>query len=135
MTNSLGILFALITTVSWSIGIFPFTQAARRLGSNALNHFRLLLATVLLAITSFILNAAGFLEIFTANYLNAWLWFGLSGIVGLTIGDYFAFSMYAILGARIGSVLTTLSPAAALLLGFILTDEHISVIGIAGIVI
>jgi drug/metabolite transporter (DMT)-like permease len=135
MTNPLGILFALITTFSWAIGIFPFTQAARRLGSNALNHFRLLLATLFLAATSFAINATGFLQIFSADYINAWFWFGLSGIVGLTIGDYFAFSMYAILGARIGSVLTTLAPAAALLLGFLLTDEHISLIGITGIVI
>ncbi len=135
MTNSLGILFALITTFSWSIGIFPFTQAARKLGSNALNHFRLLLATVLVAGTSFVISSTDFLQLFSGQYLYAWFWFGLSGIVGLTIGDYFAFSMYAILGARIGSVLTTLAPAAALLLGFMLTDEHISIIGIIGIII
>ena len=135
MTNSVGILFALLTTFSWSIGIFPFTEAARRLGSNALNHFRLLLATMLLTITSLIIDATGFFQLFTADYFQAWFWLGLSGIVGLTIGDYFAFSMYAILGARIGSVLTTLAPAAALLLGSILLGEHISLIGILGIII
>lgn len=135
MSNSLGILFALLTTFSWSIGIFPFTEAARRLGSNALNHFRLLLATVLLTLTSLIINATGFFHLFTVDYLCAWFWLGLSGIIGLTIGDYFAFSMYAILGARIGSVLTTLAPAAALILGSILLGEHISLIGILGIVI
>jgi drug/metabolite transporter (DMT)-like permease len=59
----------------------------------------------------------------------------LSGIVGLTIGDYFAFAMYSVLGARIGSVLTTFAPAAALILGGLLIDEHISFIGIVGIVI
>lgn len=135
MTNSLGIFFALLTTLSWSIGIFPFTEAARRLGSNALNHFRLLLATVLLIIASVIINANGFTELFTRDFLYVWLWFGLSGIIGLTIGDYFAFSMYAILGARIGSVLTTLAPAATLLLGALMVGEHISWIGIIGIVI
>jgi len=135
MTNSIGILFALLTTLSWSIGIFPFTEAARRLGSNALNHFRLMLATVFLTITSLIIDATGFYQLFTGDYFNAWVWLGLSGIVGLTIGDYFAFTMYAILGARIGSVLTTLAPAAALLLGSVLLDEHISFIGILGIVI
>jgi drug/metabolite transporter (DMT)-like permease len=53
----------------------------------------------------------------------------------LSFGDYFAFRMYAILGPRIGSVLTTLSPAAALLAGFILLDEHINRVGIAGMLI
>ncbi len=135
MTNSLGILFALLTTLSWSIGIFPFTQAARRLGSNALNHFRLLLATVLLTLASLIIDATGFFQLFTVDFFKAWIWLGLSGIVGLTVGDYFAFTMFAILGARIGSVLTTLAPAAALLLGSVLLDEHISFIGILGIVV
>ena len=135
MTNSTGIIFALLTTLSWSIGIFPFTQAARRLGSNALNHFRLLLATCLLTILSLLLDASGFSKLFTSNYLQAWLWLGLSGIVGLTIGDYFAFSMYAILGARIGSVLSTLAPAATLLLGALIIGEHISWIGIVGIIV
>jgi len=135
MTNPFGVFIALLTTFSWSIGIFPFTQAARRLGSNALNHFRLLLATVLLTITSLVIDAKGFFELFTTGYMQAWLWLGFSGIVGLTFGDYFAFAMYAILGARVGSVLTTLAPAAALLLGTLLVGEHISWIGIAGIVI
>src|SRR5690348_5752462 len=98
MTSSLGILFALLTTFSWSIGIFPFTQAARRLGSNSLNHFRLLLATVLLATAGIIIDGSAYAQLFSREYLDAWFWFGLSGIVGLTIGDYFAFSMYAILG-------------------------------------
>lgn len=135
MSDSLGILFALLTTLSWSICIFPFTQAARRLGSNSLNHFRLLLATVLLTITSLLIGANSFAQLFTGNFFYAWFWLGLSGIIGLTIGDYFAFTMYAILGARIGSVLTTLAPAAALLLGSLLIGEHISWIGITGIVI
>ena len=133
MNNSLGITFALLTTLSWSIGIFPFTEAARRLGSNSLNHFRLLLATLFLFIASLVVHATGFIQLFNIQYLQAWLWFGLSGIVGLTIGDYFAFSMFAILGARIGSVLLTMAPTAALMLGSFMLDEHISVIGILGI--
>jgi hypothetical protein len=48
LNQSLGILFALLTTLSWSICIFPFTEATRRLGASPLNHFRLLLAIVLL---------------------------------------------------------------------------------------
>ena len=135
MNNSLGITFALLTTLSWSIGIFPFTEAARRLGSNSLNHFRLLLATLFLTIASLVVHATGFIQLFNSQYLQAWWWFGLSGIVGLTIGDYFAFSMFAILGARIGSVLLTMAPAAALMLGSFMLDEHISAIGILGIVI
>jgi len=53
--NLPGILFAIATSISWAIGIFPFTEAARRLGVNPLNHFRLALATLLLLTTSLLL--------------------------------------------------------------------------------
>lgn len=132
---STGILFALLTALSWAICIFPFTQAARRLGSNALNHFRLLLACILIGLICLIFDSDSFLKIFSFEYQTAWLWLGLSGILGLTLGDYFAFSMYKVLGARRGSVLTTFAPAAALVLGATLIDEHISFIGIIGIII
>ncbi|MCX6291759.1 MAG: DMT family transporter [Bacteroidetes bacterium] len=135
MNFSPGIVFALLTTLSWSIGIFPFTQAARRLGSHSLNHFRLLLATIFLTVASLVIDHTAFVQLFSKEYLQAWLWLGFSGVIGLTIGDYFAFRMYAILGTRIGSVLGTLAPAAALLLGSLLLDEHISWIGITGIAI
>lgn len=131
--NSAGLLFALLTIVSWSIGIFPFTQAARRLGVNPLNHFRLLLATLFIGILNFIFFPTDFIALFSSQHLQAWLWLGLSGIVGLTIGDYFGFAMYTILGATLGSVLTTFAPAAALLLGSMLVDEHINFVGITGI--
>jgi drug/metabolite transporter (DMT)-like permease len=130
-----GILFALCTTLSWSVGIFPFTQAARRLGSNTLNHFRLLLAAVLLAVTALLVDKENFIHIFSPGYSYSWFWLSLSGIVGLSIGDYFVFRAFAILGARTGSVLTTLAPAAALLAGGFLLGEHINAVGIFGIAI
>ncbi|MBK6445741.1 MAG: DMT family transporter [Bacteroidetes bacterium] len=130
-----GILFALLATLSWSFCIFPFTQAARRLGSNSLNHFRLLLATILIGIISILISPLHFAELFSSPYQQAWIWLGVSGVLGLTIGDYFGFGMYAILGPRLGSVLTTFAPAAALILGTILLDEHISLIGIIGMLI
>ncbi|MEO5572253.1 MAG: DMT family transporter [Bacteroidia bacterium] len=135
MTQLQGILFALCTTLSWSVGIFPFTEAARRLGSNTLNHFRLLLAMVLLAVTASIIDPGNFIHIFSGGYAVSWMWLSLSGIVGLTIGDYFVFKAFAIFGARIGSVLTTLAPAAALLVGSLLLSENINVTGIIGMAI
>ncbi len=132
---STGIIFALLTTLSWSICIFPFTQAARKLGVNPLNNFRLILATLIIGIVSLLHGLNNFFEIFSYSYLNAWIWLGISGIIGLTIGDYFAFAMYRVLGARTGSVLTTFAPAAALILGALLINERISFIGIIGIAI
>jgi drug/metabolite transporter (DMT)-like permease len=57
---------------------------------------------------------------------------GLSGIIGLSIGDHYGFAMYAILGPRLGSVLTTFSPASTLLISYFLISEELSIIGIIG---
>lgn len=96
---------------------------------------RLLLAIFFLATTNLIVNKDFFLGIFSSEYLYCWCWLGISGIVGLTIGDFFAFRMYAILSPRTGSVLTTLSPAASLIAGYLLLGETINSIGIAGMII
>lgn len=130
--SAAGVLFALLTTLSWSFCIFPFTQAARRWGANPLNHFRLLLATCFVGILSIVTAFDRFGLLFSNTMAESWIWLGLSGILGLTIGDHFAFKMYAILGPRLGSVLTTFSPAAALITGFFITGDRLSFTGIAG---
>lgn len=133
--NTAGLIFALLTTVSWSIGIFPFTEAAKRMGANPLNHFRLLLATLILLVLAFAADPSGFSEMFSSQRTQAWIWLGLSGIIGLTIGDYFGFAMFAILGPRTGSVLTTFAPGAALAVGMVLTGDRLSITGIIGMLV
>ncbi|MEW6469949.1 MAG: DMT family transporter [Bacteroidota bacterium] len=130
-----GELAAFCTTLCWSLGIFPFTEAARRLGPNSVNHFRILLAALFLSIACLVFLPYGTSAFFSRALEGHWLWFGLSGIVGLALGDYFGFTAFAILGTRIGSIFTTLSPAAALLLGYFLVNEQINLIGILGIFI
>lgn len=131
----LGELVALGTTISWSIGIFPFTEAARRLGPNPVNHFRLVLAVIFLSIICFFYLHLSFVELFKSVLPEHWLWFGLSGIVGLALGDYFSFTSFAILGPRISSIFSTLAPAAALMAGYFIIGERINFIGIIGILI
>lgn len=133
--NFTGINFALLATLSWSLCIFPFTQAARRLGSVPLNHFRLLLAVLLIGLVSIIFFPKDLFSLFHADFYGAWIWLGLSGILGLTIGDHFGFAMYAILGARIGSVLTTFAPASTLIISYFLLGEEMSWIGVLGMFI
>ncbi len=130
-----GELMAILTTLSWTICIFPFTEASRRLGPNTVNHYRLLLAVVLLSLILLLFKGFGFVQLFTEPHLNNWIWLGLSGVIGLTLGDYFGFTMYAIVGTRLGSLFASLSPGAALLFGFILLGETINVVGIIGIII
>jgi drug/metabolite transporter (DMT)-like permease len=131
----LGEFVALATTLSWSIGIFPFTEAAIRMGPNPVNHIRLFLAVVFLTLLSIIFLPLSFIELFTTPMPEHWLWFGASGVIGLALGDYFGFTSFVILGPRVGSIFTTLAPAAALFAGFFMIGERINIIGIVGIII
>jgi drug/metabolite transporter (DMT)-like permease len=130
-----GELIAISTTLSWTLCVFPFTEASRRLGPNATNLLRLILAVLLLSVAAIFTSSMTFVDLFTTPNLENWLWLGLSGILGLALGDFLGFTMYAILGTRIGSIFTTMSPGVALFLGFFLLNETINYIGIIGIFI
>lgn len=130
-----GFLFAFAATACWAIAAFPLTTASRLLPVNSMNHLRLLLSTILILLVALLADANGFFRIFSAQAASGWWWLGLSGIMALVVGDFFSFRSYAILSPQKGSVLTTLSPTSALLLGILLVDEHINWVGIAGMLI
>ena len=130
----IGILTAFLSTICWSVSVFPFTKAARLMSVTSLNLLRLLGGTLLVTVSAMIIDR-NFFGIFSNSHLPAWAWLGISGITALGIGDYFGLKMYAILSPRYGSVLTTLSPATALLLGTLLLGENINFIGMIGILI
>ncbi|MBM4178393.1 MAG: DMT family transporter [Ignavibacteria bacterium] len=131
----LGFLAATGTLLSWSVGTFAFLRASRKIDPGLLNRARLMLAVCATLILASVTVVAWPWEIVTRTTFQSWLWLGLSGIVGLTIGDLFGFTSLRILGARRQSVIGTLSPAAAAAAALLLLNEHISLIDIAGITI
>lgn len=128
-----GEVIALITVLSWSIGIFPFTEAAKRVGAGPLNKYRLLLAWLIISILLLVWKHLKPADLFILPNSNHYLWFIVSGIIGFTLGDYFGLSSFAILGPKLASVYTTFAPVFALFGGIFLLDETINGIGIAGI--
>ena len=133
--TSVGIITSLAGTICWAICVFPFTKAGRLMTVASMNLFRLVVGTILVMIVASIFETNNFGSVFSYEYMEAWLWLGLSGILALGIGDYFNYRMYVILSPRYGSVLSTLSPAAALLLGIKLLEENINLVGILGMII
>lgn len=131
----MGELMAVLTALTWSFGMFPFTEAAKRLGTNALNLFRLVLAVILLSIGTILFTEVSFSDLYTSPTSQHWLWLGISGIIGLALGDYCGFSAFVLIGTRLSSVFNTLSPAAALLFGFFINHEQINLIGLTGMTI
>lgn len=132
---TLGYLLAFFAMFASSLSNFPFTDAARRWGSVALNHYRLLVAFILLTVLCITIGKLSLADLFAGPSLNQYLYVGTSGILGLIVGDYFGFYAMAILGARVSSIFNTIAPIATLSFGFLLLNETISWIGIAGILV
>ena len=131
----LGFLAATGTLLSWSVGTYAFLRASRIIDPGLLNRARLLLAVWATLVLASITSGMWPWTVVSSTSLHAWFWLGLSGIVGLTIGDLFGFTSLRILGARRQSVIGTLAPAAAAAAGLLLLNEQISIIDIAGITI
>ncbi|MBK7669028.1 MAG: DMT family transporter [Sphingobacteriaceae bacterium] len=130
-----GELIALVTTLCWSLGIFPFTEAAKRIGTAPVNQYRLLLAWILISIILFFTNSLNILDLFSQPHLYHFVFLGASGIIGFTIGDYCSFKSFTILGPKLGSLYTTFAPGAALSMGFLVLGEKVNLIGMLGIAI
>jgi drug/metabolite transporter (DMT)-like permease len=132
---TIGFLYAFGAALSWSIAGFYITRIANHLPIPLLNAIRLIIGLVILLPIAAILESNHFFLLFSSSYSLGWLWLSLSGITGLVLGDLFSFKSYAILQPQKASIITTLSPATALLFGAILLNEKINTIGIIGICI
>lgn len=123
MNPSIGELAALVTAMCYSISSIFFTYAGHRFGPLVSNRVRLVMAILLLGgVHLFIYGTV----IPTNAGMERWFWLGISGIVGLAIGDLFLFKAYISMGPRIGLLFLSLSPAIATLLAWIFLGEKLS---------
>ncbi len=130
MTRELGEIAALLTAMCYSISSIFFTFAGRKFGPVISNRIRLVFAILLLGITHWIVFGS---PIPIDAGLDRWLWLGISGIVGLAIGDLFLFQAYVTLGPRLGLLFLSLAPAIAALLAWLILGETLSAGNILGI--
>jgi drug/metabolite transporter (DMT)-like permease len=132
MGTHTGEFAALATALLWTVTALSFEQAAKRIGSLAVNILRLLIALVFYCILSLFRTGT----LFPAGVeMHGWVWLSVSGIIGFVFGDYCLFSAYALIGSRIANLLMALAPPLATLFGWIILGEHFSVRGLAGMTI
>ena len=128
----IGELAALGTSIAFSFGSVFLTLAGRRVGSMVLNRTRLLLAILFLGITHWII-----LGIPVPIYAEPqrWLWLGLSGVVGLILGDVFLFQAFVWIGPRLSMLMMSLVPILAAFLAWIFLGEQMGWVEIVGVLI
>ena len=127
--ESLGALAATGTAFCWALAALFFTNAARRVGQLSLNQIRLVLAIILLSAACWFTGA--FIEVPRAQAALL----AVSGIAGLTLGDAAYFYALQTIGPRRGALVLSLHPVFTALLAMPLLGEHLTWIGVAGMVV
>lgn len=125
-----GEIAALLTSLAFSITSTMFTLAGRRVGSGVVNRTRLILAVLFLGLTHwFVLGS--FLPVGAEP--KRWFWLGLSGIVGLVLGDAFLFQAFVWIGPRLSMLMMSLAPVIAAWVAWIFLGERLTAGQIFGI--
>lgn len=119
----LGELAALGTSICWSFTSTFFTLGGRLVGSVVVNRLRLLLAIVFLVITHWLFLGQPFP---TSVGLERWMWLGLSGIIGLVLGDALLFQAFVMIGPRLSMLLMSLVPVISTFFAWLFLGETLS---------
>ena len=125
-----GEIAALTTAFCWSFTSMFFTQAGRLVGSFKVNNIRLVFAVTIYCIALLVTTGRILPETITYHHI---LWLGLSGIIGLVIGDSALFKAQVMIGPRIAMLLHSSAPVMATIIAWIFLREVLSVIDVLGI--
>lgn len=126
----MGELAAIGTALAFAATSTLFTLSGRELGSTVVNRTRLLLAIVFI-VTIHWLSRGNILPV-DAAYSN-WYWLGLSGFIGLAMGDASLFQAFVMIGPRLSMLVMALVPVMSTVLAWAFLDEHLTDIQLAGI--
>ncbi len=116
----LGELAALGTSVCWAFSSILFTIGGQRVGSLIVNRSRLVAAVLLVSLAHLVLLGRPFPLDAGPDRV---MWFGLSALIGLVLGDSLLFQSYLFVGTRIGMLLMSLNPIFGALLAWPLLGE------------
>jgi drug/metabolite transporter (DMT)-like permease len=128
----IGEVAGLATSFFFALTSLIFASTGRMVGSQVTNRIRLIFALIYLAILNIIL----FGEPLPLSAESArWIWLGLSGVIGLSLGDTFYFQSLISIGPRLGSLLLSLAPIFGSVIAWIFFGEILTPLQITGIVL
>ena len=132
MQEQLGEVYALGTAGCWVATALFFTAAGHRIGSLVVNFIRLTIAIGLLALVQW---ARGYPILPTDLPQHAWVWLSISGLIGFSFGDLCLFRAFVVLGPRLSTLIMSLAPLFAALLGWVLLGEVLGPLDVTGMLL
>jgi len=120
---------SLLTAFLWTISAFAFESGSNKIGSLAVNIYRLIIGLVFLSIFNLVIR--GIILPVDAAPFN-WIWLSLSGLVGFVLGDLCLFKSYTIIGSRFSMLIMTLVPPITTFFSWILIGEKLKLIHFFG---
>ncbi len=118
----MGELAALLTSLCFTGTSVTFTLAGREVGSVVVNRTRLVLAVFFLGLAHPLLG----LPLPWGAEVSRWVWLGLSGFIGLVLGDAFLFQAFVWIGPRLTMLMLSLAPVLAAILAWLFLGEHLT---------
>ena len=114
---------ALIAALGMVASSISFEVAGKKIGSLTVNILRLVQALIFLSITSFFVRGIAFP---IDASLKEYTFLGISGFIGMFLGDLFMFESFVLLGARITTLIMTTVPVVTTLSAWIILGETLS---------
>ena len=130
-SNLVGESAAILTSCFWTFSSLLFTSAGRRFGSFSVNAYRTIMAIGFLGCAHVVL--LGTLVPLASS--GQWFWMGLSGVVGLGIGDFGLFAAYVTIGPRRSVLIQSSAPIFASLGAFLVLGETFSPLAMIGVAV
>lgn len=127
-----GEVAALMVAFFWSITALSFEAASKKVGSLPVNIIRLIIGLAFLSVMNWMSRG---LLLPTDASLHNWIWLSVSGLIGFVIGDFLLFKSFTMIGAWLAMLIMTLAPPMAAVFGWLLLDERLGIVSLAGIFI
>jgi drug/metabolite transporter (DMT)-like permease len=117
-----GEIVALLVSVCWTLTSVELTLVAQHIGSEETNRARLAIGVVALSLVHLVLYGR---LLPTGAGAARWWWLGLSGVLGMVIGDSCLFRAFLLIGPRRSELLMTLAPVISTALGWVWLGERL----------
>jgi drug/metabolite transporter (DMT)-like permease len=125
----LGETAAVLTSVLWTACSIFFSSAGKRIGAISVNTIRITAAVGLLLAAHVVLVGA----LLPSATGEQWLYLGLSGLVGLALGDIGYIGALVLIGPRRGVLLMSTAPIFTAVLAYLALGEALGAWAIVGI--